>query len=60
MKKTYQTPEALTVVLSMNNIIATSPLNVTTDGDTAGLSDNSATDGADALVKGKSLWDSEW
>ncbi len=60
MKKTYQTPEALTVVLSMNNIIATSPLNVTTDGDTAPLSDKSATDGEDALVKGKSLWDSEW
>ena len=60
MKKTYQTPEALTVVLSMNNIIATSPLNVTTDGDTAPLSGKSATDGEDALVKGKSLWDSEW
>ena len=52
----------LTVQLTMNCIIAASPLNVTSDGDTTTLQDGTATDGADAMVKGldKSLWDEEW
>ncbi|MBQ9169793.1 MAG: hypothetical protein IJ148_03070 [Bacteroidaceae bacterium] len=60
MKKTYITPEALTVVLSMNNIIASSPLNIKETGDTTSLSDKSATSGADAMVKGVNVWDEEW
>ncbi len=60
MKKTYITPETLTVALSMNNIIAASPLNIKSTGDTAPLSDNSATSGADAMVKGTNVWDEEW
>ncbi len=60
MKKTYITPEMLTVALSMNNIIAASPLNVTKDGDTAPLSDKSATENGEAMVKGTNVWDEEW
>ena len=50
----------LTVALSMNNIIAASPLNIKETGDTAPLSDKSANSGADAMVKGTNLWDEEW
>jgi hypothetical protein len=60
MKKIYITPEMLTVALSMNNIIAASPLNIKETGDTAPLSDKSANSGADAMVKGTNLWDEEW
>ena len=60
MKKTYITPEMLTVVLSMNNFIAASPLDIQNTGDTAPLSDKSANSGADAMVKGVNLWDEEW
>ena len=61
MKKTYIIPEILVVRLSMNNIIAASPLNVQNDGDTANTKDGFATDGADAGVKGSTnVWDEEW
>lgn len=50
----------LAVALSMNNIIATSPLNIKETGDTAPLSDKSATDGGEAMVKGVNVWDEEW
>ena len=60
MKKTYITPEMLAVALSMNNIIAQSPLNIQNTGDTAPLSDKSATEGGDAMVKGTNVWDEEW
>ena len=50
----------LTVALSMNNIIAASPLNIKETGDTAPLSDKSANSRADAMVKGTNLWDEEW
>ena len=51
MKKTYITPEALQVSLAMSLPLAGSPLNVTTDGDTAGLNDDYADEGTDALVQ---------
>ena len=60
MKKTYITPEMLAVALSMNNIIAQSPLNIQNTGDTTSLSDKSATEGGEAMVKGVNLWDEEW
>ena len=60
MKKTYITPEMLAVALSMNNIIAQSPLNIKETGDKAPLSDTPATSGADAMVKGTNVWDEEW
>ena len=60
MKKTYITPEMLAVALSMNNIIASSPLDIQNTGDTASLSDKSATEGGEAMVKGVNLWDEEW
>lgn len=60
VKKTYITPEMLSVALSMNNIIAQSPLNIKNTGDTAPLSDKSANSGADAMVKGTNVWDEEW
>ena len=50
----------LAVALSMNNIIASSPLDIKESGDTASLSDKSATSGADAMVKGTNVWDEEW
>ena len=60
MKKTYIIPEALIVSLNTSNIIAASPLNVTKDGDTAPLSDKSATENGEAMVKGTNVWDEEW
>ena len=60
MKKTYITPEMLAVALSMNNIIAQSPLNIQNTGDTTSLSDKSATEGGEAMVKGTNVWDEEW
>ena len=60
MKKTYITPEMLTVALSMNNIIAASPLDIQNTGDTAPLSDKSATSGEAAMVKSTNVWDEEW
>ncbi len=60
MKKTYITPEMLAVALSMNNIIASSPLDIKESGDTASLSDKSATEGGEAMVKSVNLWDEEW
>ena len=61
MKKTYQTPEALTVCLTQILPLASSPMNVTTDGDTAGLNDGYAGDGDDALTKGMNgIWDTNW
>jgi len=60
MKKTYITPEMLAVALSMNNIIAQSPLNIKETGDTTSLSDKSATSGEAAMVKGTNVWDEEW
>ena len=60
MKKTYITPEMLAVALSMNNIIASSPLDIKETGDTASLSDKPADSGADAMVKGTNVWDEEW
>ena len=60
MKKTYITPEMLAVALSMNNIIAQSPLNIQNTGDTAPLSDKSATENGEAMVKGTNVWDEEW
>ena len=50
----------LTVALSMNNIIAASPLNIKETGDTTSLSDKSATEGGEAMVKGTNVWDEEW
>ncbi len=50
----------LTVALSMNNIIAASPLDIQNTGDTAPLSDKSATSGEAAMVKGTNVWDEEW
>ena len=60
MKKTYIIPEALTVKLGTCKMMANSPLSVTNDKDQYNLGDDSAPDGADAMVKGKSLWDEEW
>lgn len=50
----------LAVALSMNNIIASSPLDIKESGDTASLSDKPADSGADAMVKGTNVWDEEW
>ncbi len=60
MKKTYIIPEALIVSLNISNIIAASPLNITGDSGSAKLNNESATEGADALVKGTNVWDEEW
>ena len=61
MKKTYISPEALTVSLNTSNIIATSPLNVTGESGTATLNNTQATYNADALVKeDKNVWSDEW
>ena len=61
MKKSYITPEALQVSLTMSLPLAGSPLNVTKDGDTADLNDDEADDESDALVKGTiNLWDEVW
>lgn len=66
MKKTYITPEALTLCLAMSLPLATSGFNVTQDGETTTLpsgDDDYADDGADALVKGftsQDLWTNEW
>ena len=68
MKKTYFTPEVLTVSLAMSSPLATSGFNVTNDGDQATLpsgddDDDYADDGAPALVKGytsQNLWNNEW
>ena len=60
VKKTYITPEMLSVALSMNNIIAQSPLDIKQTGDTAPLSDKPATYGGEAMVKGTNIWDEEW
>lgn len=59
MKKTYITPEMLAVALSMNNIIASS-LDIKKTGDTTSLSDKSATENGEAMVKGTNVWDEEW
>ena len=65
MKKTYISPEALTVNLTMSNIIATSGSRTLyvddSDGTIKGdvISDEDAD--ADGLVKGsRNLWDNEW
>ena len=50
----------LAVALTMNNIIAASPLNIKETGDEAPLSDKSATSGEAAMVKGTNVWDEEW
>ena len=61
MKKTYITPEALYVSLTMSLPLAGSVLHVVDNGDTATLDDGYADEGTDALVKGNTnLWDIEW
>lgn len=61
MKKSYITPEALQVSLTMSLPLAGSPLNVTKDRDTAELNDDEADEGSDALVKGTTnIWDEVW
>lgn len=63
MKKTYIIPETIVVRLMPTTVLASSPLNVTGNGDTAPLINESATNGADAMTKGFTdinIWDEEW
>ena len=63
MKKTYINPETIVVRLMPTTVLASSPFNITNDGDTAPLINTSATSGEDAMSKGVSdvnVWDEEW
>ena len=61
MKKTYIIPEVEIHAICVESLIAES-LNVNQTGDTAGLKDKTATEGAAGLVKDNSydVWSDDW
>lgn len=61
MKKIYESPEVLIVKLSTVNMMATSPMNFSGDGESGGggLNDDDDASG-DAMVKGGGVWDENW
>ena len=61
MKKTYISPEALTVCLTMSRIIAQSdPFSLNDTGGTGDLKDDLADPNGEIFTKGyKNIWDTE-
>ena len=61
MKKTYLIPSTEVLGVQTQLMIATSLLNVAKEGDTANLKSTSATEDADAMVKGNyNVWEDDW